>query len=774
MKFLSTRGKDKIENSFDTILKGIAADGGLFVPEEIPSLNIEKLLGKNYIELANEVIGTIFNDIEKDDLSDAIKRAYHKFGNKILDIKTIGNVNFLELYHGPTAAFKDFALCLLPQLMMLSLKNKNMNKKVVILTATSGDTGKAALEGFKDVEGIDVIVFYPTDGVSSIQKYQMITQEGQNTHAVGIKGNFDDAQSALKNIFLDKDFSLELDKNGFALSSANSINIGRLVPQIVYYIYAYLDLVKENRIKIGDKVNVCVPTGNFGNILAAYLAKQMGTPIDKLICASNENDVLTKFFNSGKYDANRNLKVTTSPSMDIIVSSNLERLLYFVSKGNSNLISNLMEDLKTNKFYEVSEELKSNLDDFYAYEISDSKGMEIIKNIFDNNNYLIDTHTAVGYGAYTNYVAETGDDKPVIIASTASPYKFPLWVSKSINVDKIENEFALINEINNITKMEIPTNLKDLDKKRITQNLVIDKNEIKNSIANILKVGDWLIKVRVPATSANLGPGFDSMGVAFNLYNDFIFKKGKSDEDYSENLIYQSMEKLFKKVGYEHDGIIIEVNGEIPQSRGLGSSAACIIGGLIGANELSGNKLSQEEILELATEIEGHPDNVAPALYGGLVASVMNKDKIFIDKMKVSDNYKFILLIPDFQLSTQVARDVLPESIPFEDAVFNISRSILLTKALENGDFNMLCGTKDDRLHQPYRRNLVYGFDEFEKVADMNCGAMFLSGAGPTILVIAENNNENILTELIKESKKMENNWKILELKPDNSGAYVI
>lgn len=283
-----------------------------------------------------------------------------------------------------------------------------------------------------------------------------------------------------------------------------------------------------------------------------------------------------------------------------------------------------------------------------------------------------------------------------------------------------------------------------------------------------------MIKVRVPATSANLGPGFDSMGVAFNLYNDFIFKKGKSDEDYSDNLIYQSMEKLFKKVGYEHEGIIIEVNGEIPQSRGLGSSAACIIGGLIGANELSGNKLSQEEILELATEIEGHPDNVAPALYGGLVASVMNKDKIFIDKMKVSDNYKFILLIPDFQLSTQVARDVLPESIPFEDAVFNISRSILLTKALENGDFNMLCGTKDDRLHQPYRRSLVNGFDEFEKVADMNCGAMFLSGAGPTILVIAENNNEKILTELIKESKKMENNWKILELKPDNSGAHII
>lgn len=490
MKFLSTRGKDKIENSFDTILKGIAADGGLFVPEEIPSLNIEQLVGKSYIELANEVIGTIFNDIEKDDLSDAIKKAYHKFGNKILDIRTIGNVSFLELYHGPTAAFKDFALCLLPQLMMLSLKDKNMDKKVVILTATSGDTGKAALEGFKDVDGIDVIVFYPTDGVSSIQKYQMITQDGKNTHAVGIKGNFDDAQSALKNIFLDKDFSVELDKNGFTLSSANSINIGRLVPQIVYYIYAYLDLVKENKIKIGDKVNVCVPTGNFGNILAAYLAKQMGTPIDKLICASNENDVLTEFFNSGKYDANRNLKVTTSPSMDIIVSSNLERLLYFVSKGNSNLISNLMEDLKTNKFYEVSEELKSNLDDFYAYEISDSKGMEIIKNIFDNNNYLIDTHTAVGYGAYTNYVNETGDDKPVIIASTASPYKFPLWVSKSINIDNNENEFALINEINNITKMEIPTNLKDLDKKRITQNLVIDKNEIKNSIADILKVGD--------------------------------------------------------------------------------------------------------------------------------------------------------------------------------------------------------------------------------------------------------------------------------------------
>lgn len=490
MKFLSTRGKDKIENSFDTILKGIAADGGLFVPEEIPSLNIEQLVGKSYIELANEVIGTIFNDIEKDDLSDAIKKAYHKFGNKILDIRTIGNVSFLELYHGPTAAFKDFALCLLPQLMMLSLKDKNMDKKVVILTATSGDTGKAALEGFKDVDGIDVIVFYPTDGVSSIQKYQMITQDGKNTHAVGIKGNFDDAQSALKNIFLDKDFSVELDKNGFTLSSANSINIGRLVPQIVYYIYAYLDLVKENKIKIGDKVNVCVPTGNFGNILAAYLAKQMGTPIDKLICASNENDVLTEFFNSGKYDANRNLKVTTSPSMDIIVSSNLERLLYFVSKGNSNLISNLMEDLKTNKFYEVSEELKSNLDDFYAYEISDSKGMEIIKNIFDNDNYLIDTHTAVGYGAYTNYVNETGDDKPVIIASTASPYKFPLWVSKSINIDNNENEFALINEINNITKMEIPTNLKDLDKKRITQNLVIDKNEIKNSIADILKVGD--------------------------------------------------------------------------------------------------------------------------------------------------------------------------------------------------------------------------------------------------------------------------------------------
>lgn len=484
MKYISTRGRDVVESSMEAIVNGIAEDSGLYVPEVIPKLNegeLRRLSRLNYNNLALEIISKYFLDLEKENIAKVINRAYN---NRFkVEIKN----NFLELYHGPTLAFKDAALLLLPYLLKLSKEKLNITNKTIILTATSGDTGKAALEGFKNINGIDVFVLYPKDGVSDIQKYQMITQEGNNLKVIAIKGNFDDAQSAAKSIFLDENIKKILKDNDLNISSANSINIGRLVPQIVYYFYAYFHKVNNNKIKFGEEINISVPTGNFGNILAAYYAKLMGLPIKKLICASNVNNVLTDFFNNGVYDINRQFKITETPSMDILISSNLERLLFEISNRNASKVSMYMENLKNNSYYKIDEEMKKNLKGFYANYSTDEEVKKRIDEVYNKYGYLIDTHTAVAYDVYMKYIAESKDNSEYIIVSTASPFKFVKSVFNALSVDTIgKTDFELIRELEKKYSLSIPDGIEDLDKKEIKHTIECNKDEIKELISDLL------------------------------------------------------------------------------------------------------------------------------------------------------------------------------------------------------------------------------------------------------------------------------------------------
>ncbi|SFC76760.1 threonine synthase [Clostridium uliginosum] len=485
MHFISTRGLENGVVSAMAIINGISKDGGLYVPEEFPKVydSLKKENDLSYEELAFKIINEYFTDIDDKELMEAINEAYNdRFS---VEVKN----NFLELYHGPTCAFKDAALLFLPQIMKRAKKICNKEGEIVILTATSGDTGKAALEGFKDVDQFKVVVYYPKNGVSPIQERQMSTQKGNNVKVIGINGNFDDAQSAVKQIFGDNDFKEKLSKEGFTLSSANSINIGRLVPQIVYYFYGYFDLVKQGVIKQDEKINVVVPTGNFGNILASYYAKQMGLPIDKFICASNENKVLTDFFKNGVYDKRRELVLTESPSMDILVSSNLERLLFEASGRDSEVINELMNSLSKDGVYEVNDKIKEFLKEFYGEYATTEEVYDAIKEVYEKDNYLMDTHTAVGYVVKNKYQKETNDFKQVLIASTASPFKFPRSICNAlkIDVDKID-DFKVLEELSKNTKNEIPNSLATLSQEKVLHDEVWDKLEMREALLSYLGV----------------------------------------------------------------------------------------------------------------------------------------------------------------------------------------------------------------------------------------------------------------------------------------------
>lgn len=487
MKYFSTRNKEIKISSKEAIIKGISVDGGLFVPESFPALPpMDDLIKCNYRELAEKVLSLYLTDYTKEEIQDAVNGAYgEKFRKEdAVHIESTEKANFLELFHGPTLAFKDMALTILPYLLKHALKDKGMDKEVVILTATSGDTGKAALEGFKDIEGVNVIVFYPDGGVSPIQRLQMVTQRGDNTFVAAIRGNFDDAQNGVKEIFADEAYNSFLDGKGYVLSSANSINIGRLLPQIVYYVYGYIDLLKKEVISKGDKINIVVPTGNFGNILAAYYAKQMGLPVNKLICASNDNKVLTDFFQSGEYDRKRELLLTSSPSMDILVSSNLERFLFHLSNGDENLTRDKMEELKTQGKYEW-EDFKENV---YANFSDEEEISHWIRELFEKENYMMDPHTSVAYGVYMKYLEERGDERPTLIASTASPYKFHEKVLKSIGEDTSEDDFKDLNRLSGLMEDEIPPQMAELENLPELHKSICDKEEMKDIILKFLKV----------------------------------------------------------------------------------------------------------------------------------------------------------------------------------------------------------------------------------------------------------------------------------------------
>ena len=490
MNFVSTRGNGKISNGAQAVIKGIASDRGLYVPEQMPKLPLDpaQMKGMNYREIAHEILSAFLDDYSGETLQQCISNAYdEKFeAGEVVPVVKAGDAFFLELFHGPTAAFKDLALSILPHLLTSALKKEQENSRIVILTATSGDTGKAALEGFANVPHTEIIVFYPHVGVSQVQERQMTTQEGINTHVFGIRGNFDDAQSAVKKIFGDEALTSELQRKGCKFSSANSINIGRLVPQVVYYVWAYVRMLEEGTLKPGEKMNVVVPTGNFGNILAAYYAGQMGLPIGKLICASNRNKVLTDFLNTGIYDIQRDFYVTSSPSMDILISSNLERLLYHLSGNDGEQVASLMKRLEDEKRYEAGEKIKTGLSDFYGGYATDEETSAAIRDMYRDHQYLMDPHTAVAYKVYADYRQSTGDKTPTVIAATASAYKFADVAAKSIGLPEQTDGFAAIQVLHSETGIRIPAGLYGLEDKPVRHPKVLDKEEIIQAVLDVL------------------------------------------------------------------------------------------------------------------------------------------------------------------------------------------------------------------------------------------------------------------------------------------------
>ena len=490
--YSSTRNGEEKVTASKAILKGLADDGGLFVPESIPKLDvtIEELAKMSYQETAYAVMKLFFTDFTEEELKNCINKAYDsKFDTEeIAPLVEADGAYYLELFHGATIAFKDMALSILPHLLTTAAKKNQVNNEIVILTATSGDTGKAALAGFADVEGTKIVVFYPKDGVSPIQKQQMVTQKGDNTYVVGINGNFDQAQTGVKKMFSDKELAKELDAAGYQFSSANSINIGRFIPQITYYVYAYAKLYANGKIAKDEKINIVVPTGNFGNILSAFYAKNMGLPVAKLICASNENKVLYDFFETGKYDKNREFILTSSPSMDILISSNLERLIYWAAGNDAKKNVEFMTALTKDGVYEITPQMQEKLKDFYGNYASEEETAKAIRTLYEKTGYILDTHTAVASSVYGKYKAETKDDQTTtVIASTASPFKFSRSVMDAIDpkYDTME-EFELIDELSKIGNVKIPNAIEEIRNAPVRHKATCEVDEMPRVVKEFL------------------------------------------------------------------------------------------------------------------------------------------------------------------------------------------------------------------------------------------------------------------------------------------------
>lgn len=490
--YKSTRSKKEPVKASQAILKGLSADGGLFVPDHIPALDksLAAFSKMSYQETAYEVMKLYLTDFTEEELKTCIARAYdEKFDTAaVAPLKEAKGAYYLELFHGATIAFKDMALSILPHLMTTAARKNHVKDEIVILTATSGDTGKAALAGFAGVEGTRIIVFYPKNGVSPIQEKQMVTQKGDNTYVVGITGNFDDAQTGVKKLFGDKELEKELAEAGFRFSSANSINIGRLVPQIVYYVYAYARLLAKGELSEGEKINVVVPTGNFGNILAAFYAKNMGLPIHKLICASNDNKVLYDFFATGTYDKNREFVLTSSPSMDILISSNLERLIYRIAGNDAEKTASLMAALGSGGKYEITPRMQEALSDFYGNYAGEKETAAAIKALYENCGYIIDTHTAVASAVYDKYRADTQDMTKTVIVSTASPYKFTRSVMEAMGEDGAMDDFALADALSLLSKVPVPAAVEEIRTAPVLHTKVCDKEEMKAVVKQFLAV----------------------------------------------------------------------------------------------------------------------------------------------------------------------------------------------------------------------------------------------------------------------------------------------
>ena len=749
--YKSTRG-NKLYSSSEAILKGLADDGGLFVPNKIESINFNKSwLRYDYKDIAFTILRHFLDDYTNEEIIYVVNKAYSStnFIDKIYDTKSFNGHSYLELFHGPTLAFKDMALTILPHLMEVANKKINYAEKITILTATSGDTGGAALSGFKNSKNINIVVLYPNNGVSSFQQQQMLSFTNEKAKAFCLDNNFDECQSIVKELFLNN-------KSDVKLSSANSINIGRLIPQIVYYFQGYIDMVKSNQINFGDKINVCVPTGNFGNILASYIAKMIGLPINDFICASNENNVLTDFFNTGVYSIKREFYKTNSPSMDILISSNLERLLYLICMDESK-INSLMNDLKNNKEYKLDKDLYDKLSCFKAYHANQQETLDTIKKVYENDGYLIDPHTAVARCCYEKYGAS---QFKTLIVSTASPFKFSESIIKALNIESSDNNISSISNYCNYPITENINRILNCKKSKI----LMTKDEICKYLFNPK------YNITIPATTANLGSGFDCLGMSLNILNKYQFYLSNEYKclNFSEgfnnpnnNLIIKSYQYVFNKLNLKDIPItVLELEKNIPSSGGLGTSAVCIIAGMMMAKKVL--NLKEKDILKLMIEFEGHPDNIIPAYYGGLVGTYKENDEYKFIKYPINNKLKFIIYYPDFFVKTSEARKALPNSLNYSDVIYNLSRIVHVPKAFNDGDINLLKDVLKDKLHEPFRYPLIKDgkliSDTINKDKSSIC---VISGSGASLLVITTN-----LNVIDKISKLNLDGWKHIICKP--------
>ena len=752
--FKSTRG-EKLYSSSEAILKGLADDGGLFIPTKIENINFnDEWIKYDYKKISNIILKHFFDDFNEKEIKYVVDRAYSKnnFINKIYGTRNFNNHTYLELYHGPTLAFKDMALTMLPHLMEVANKKINYAKKITILTATSGDTGGAALSGFKNSKNINIVVLYPNNGVSSFQEKQMLSFTNSKAKAFALNNNFDECQTTVKNIFLNSN-----DPN-IKLSSANSINVGRLIPQIIYYFAGYLDMVKSGQIAFGEKINVCVPTGNFGNILASYYAKLIGLPIKDFICASNENNVLTDFFNTGIYNINREFYKTNSPSMDILISSNLERLLYLASDDKNEIIE-LMESLKNNKEYKISDNLKEKLSCFKAYFSNQKETLDTIKKVYLDSKYLIDPHTAVAKACFEKY---TNNGHKTLIVSTASPFKFSESIIEALDIK--ESNFSAIETVSKYCNYPLTDNIRNI--------LASNKSKTILEKAEIL---DYIFKnkfeIKVPATSANLSCGFDVVGLSLDIFNSYRFFLSNSykclnfEEKFSNcnnNLIIKAYKYVFTKYNKKELPITVEqIENNVPNSGGLGTSAICIIAGVLAAGKIL--NIKSDKLINIMIELEGHPDNIIPAYYGGLCASYKENDIYKFEKYPVSNDLKFIIYYPDFRVSTEEARKVLPKELSYADTIYNLSRIIHLPKALGEGNIKLLKNILKDKLHEPHRFPLINEADIISKTINNDSSSICcISGSGAALLIITT--NIKILNKIKKLPLKGNWNYKICNI----------
>ncbi len=761
--YISTRSGEKLTAS-QAILKGLSSDGGLFLPESIEKLNITPdFFDKNYCEIAKSVFKIFLDDFTDEEIDFAISSAYDKvnFRERFVALKHFDGVSFLELFHGPTLAFKDMALTVLPFLIDISKKKNGVDKKSLILVATSGDTGGAALSSFIKSGKFDTVVLYPDGGVSEIQEKQMLYYTDERTKAFAVKGNFDDCQTFVKEIFS------RYNQKDVLLSSANSINIGRLIPQVIYYVYSYCQMRKTGKLSEGEKFNVCVPTGNFGDIFAGYLAREIGVPIEEFICASNKNNILSDFFATGVYDKNREFYKSNSPAMDILVSSNLERLVYLACGRDGAKVAKYMQDLKEFGKYEISSEEKDFLKDFKGGCSTEEETIKAIGKCYKELNYLIDPHTAVAYDVY-NKTEKNG--LRTLIVSTASPYKFPFTVAKSLELPEKVSEVELIKDISAFTGVQVPFGIKKL---MYSKKPTILKT--KEQIESIVNYENLKVEISVPCSSANLGVAFDGAGIAFGLYNTFGFEMSSEDQvdgfggkNFDNNLVLKSYKKLFEISGKDYIPVKITLKKcSVPSSSGLGSSATCIVAGVMAANYMLKNAYDKKYLLSVMNSIEGHPDNLAPAFLGGLTFSYVNGEEVISRKAEISKILKFYALIPSATTSTKSAREIIPENCTLKDAVHNLSRALNLEHAFKVGDIALIKDVFDDRLHQTYRFPLIKGGEEMKNLLEENGYAVAISGAGPSLLAVGSKSGlEKLNLQNIGGIK-----WKVKFLKVCDKGA---